>query len=99
MMTKLPQYRIRSDIRFQRVSDEGVVVRQSEANVLVLNEVGMSILEAIRDGATAPGDLVERLGQAYEVATEELVTDVAEFLRELVAAGVIETAAGPDSPA
>ncbi len=89
MEDKLSRYCMRSDVRFQRVADEGVVVRQAEGEVLVLNGVGMSVLESLRTGATAR-DLVERLNEEYAVAADVLEADINEFLHELIDAGVIE---------
>lgn len=98
MADEFSHYCVRSDVRFQRVGDEGVVVRQSEGEVLVLNSVGMSVLELLRIGATAQ-DICKRLTEEYAVATDVLEADVAEFLHELTDAGVIECDAGAGSAA
>ncbi len=81
--------RPKSDVRFRRVADEGVVLVQDANEVLALNEVGASILEHIGNGLTVP-DIVERLWEEFDADRNELEADTAEFVRELLESGVIE---------
>ncbi len=60
-------FRRRPDVRFRRLSPEGVVVRQSDPEVLVLNDAGALILERI-DGEATVGGLVDAVSGEYEVA-------------------------------
>ena len=81
--------RPKSDVRFRRVADEGVVLLQDANEVLALNEVGASILEHIDNGLTVP-DIVERLLEEFDADRKEIEADTAEFVRELLESGVIE---------
>jgi hypothetical protein len=83
--------RRRADVRFRTVLDEGVVIQQETAEVLVLNEVGARVLELL-DGARTVGDLVTLLGGEFDATGEVLQREVARYLEELLAAGVIEDA-------
>ncbi len=79
---------IKDDIRFSRVEEEGVVLRQGEGEVLVVNEVGIRILELAQEGAS-PNRILAILEEEYDVEAGPLRKDVARFLEELTQAGVL----------
>ena len=76
-------------MRYRRIEGEAVVLRQSAAEVLVLNEVGASVLE-LADGERSVGDWIIALGDAYEGDPETLARDVLAFAAELAEAGLLE---------
>lgn len=80
--------RPRSDVRFRRILDEAVVLRQEEGEVLVLNEVGSRILELL-DGARTTDQVVAELAAEFDGPPERLERDVLSFVQELVASGVL----------
>ncbi len=82
-------FRLCTDVRYQQVADEGIVLRQTAGEVLVLNEVGTRVLALLDEGLTAP-DIVDRLAAEFDADTERLSTDLAGFLVELRTAGVCE---------
>lgn len=77
------------DVRFRRIFDEAVVVRQDASEVMGLNHVGLRILELIRDGVPE-SDMISTLTAEFEVEPEEIRADLPAFVDELVASGVIE---------
>jgi len=83
--------RRKSDVRFRHIPPETLVIRQSGPEVLVLNGVAGRILDLLDRGATA-GELVEKLGGAYEGEAAEIEREAMAFLDELVNAGVLEVA-------
>lgn len=85
--------RKRSDIRYRRIEGEAVVLRQSTAEVLVLNELAGDILDLV-DGRRSVGAWVERLAGEYAVERPVLERDLVEFASELVEAGLLEAADG-----
>jgi hypothetical protein len=87
-------YRRVRDVRFRRLGEEAVVLRQESAEVLVLNEVGGRILELVEGGHDA-GRIVTVLTEEFDVAPEELERDVAAFLSELCESGVLERVEPP----
>jgi hypothetical protein len=83
------------DVRFRTVDGEAVVVRQSAAEVLVLNEVAARLL-ALADGTAPVASWVETLAGEYEVDRAVLEKDVLGFAAELVQDGLLEPVpAGP----
>ena len=77
-----------SDVRFQAVEDETVVIRQEAAEALVLNEVAGRILELV-DGRRTVEEIVETLIDEYEIEGATLRADVLSYLSELVEIGVL----------
>ena len=93
----------RADVRFRVIDAEGVVVRQSAGEVLVLNDLGTRIL-ALADGVNPVAYWIDTLLGEFEVARPLLERDVLAFVAELVEQGLLERLAGggrriPDEPA
>ena len=82
-------WKLARDVRFRRLFDEAVVVRQDASEVMGLNLVRVRILELIRDGAEED-DMIKTLTAEFEVEPEVLRADLPAFVDELFAAGVIE---------
>ncbi len=81
--------RLRADVRVRTIGGEAVVVVQSAAEVMVLNEVGTRVIELV-DGSRTVGDIVELLLGEFNVGDEQLVADVSTFLDELRRAGALD---------
>lgn len=79
----------RSDVRYRVIEDEAVVVRQTDAEVLVLNAVGARVLDLI-DGSSPVRTVLDTVLSEYEVEPARLRTDILDFLRQLSEAGVLE---------
>jgi hypothetical protein len=85
-------FRIRSDVRFRRLAPEGVVVRQTDPEVLVVNDLAARILERL-DGRSPVGSIVDSFAADYEVDRTVLERDVWAFLGELQEGRIIEQVA------
>jgi len=83
-------FALRRDVRYRLVLDEAVVIRQDAEEVLGLNLVGARVLELIDEGLS-DNQILDRLGEEFDVAPGELRADVKSFLAELVELGVIES--------
>jgi Coenzyme PQQ synthesis protein D (PqqD) len=81
--------RRRSDVRYRRIEGEAVVLRQSAAEVLVLNEIGASVLD-LADGDRPVREWIDALAEEYEADPATLARDVLEFAGELQEAGLLE---------
>jgi hypothetical protein len=91
MLSEGAVFRARADVRFRVVGDEAVVVRQEDAEVIALNEVGASILSLL-DARRSLGEVLESLLEEYDVDRESLADDLSRFVRELRDAGIVEEA-------
>jgi hypothetical protein len=81
--------RTRRDVRFRVVGEEGVVVRQEAGEVWVVNEVGARVL-ALLDGRRTVTAAMAILADEFDVELERLAADLAVYLEELLAGGVLE---------
>jgi hypothetical protein len=93
--------RRRADVRYRVIDQEGVVVRQTAGEVLVLNESATRML-ALADGVVPVASWIDALLGELEVGRQELERDVLAFAAELVEQGLLEpvpAAAGAASPA
>lgn len=89
------RYRRKPDVRFRIVADEAVVVRQRDAEVLVLNEVGGRILELIDENFDRD-QIARQVGEEFDAPEAEISSHVDDFLDQLTQAGVIELASEDD---
>lgn len=85
------------DVRFRRIDDEAVVVRQRAGEVLVMNETAARLLE-LADGRTSVADWVEVLAGEYEVDREALERDVLAFAMDLEDEGMLELVPEEERP-
>ncbi len=81
--------RRRSDVRYRLIEGEAVVLRQSAAEVLVLNGVGASVLD-LADGEHSISEWIEELAREYDADGKTLSLDVLAFAGELTEAGLLE---------
>jgi hypothetical protein len=86
-------FRTRDDARYRNIGGEGIVVRQAAGEVLVLNEVGVRVLDLLATGKPVAG-IVAALGSEYDVDAATLERDVLDYVQELVDAGIIESSPG-----
>lgn len=77
------------DLRFRRIDDEAVVVRQREGEVLVMNETAARLLE-LADGRSSVAGWVDALAGEYEVDRAALERDILAFAESLVDEGMLE---------
>jgi len=77
------------DIRYRRVGDEWVVIRQSSAEVFVLNEWAGRVLDLL-DGTRSLEEIAELLSSEYDASGETVRADVLRFSRELAESGLGE---------
>lgn len=84
-------FRLKRDIRYRSIADEGIVLRQDEGEVLVVNGIGVRVVELISEGITLP-QILDTLETEYDVEPAQLRTDVITYIAELKDAGVLETA-------
>ncbi len=65
--------RLKDDIRFRSIADEGIVLRQDEGEVLVVNGVGVRVVELIAEGGALP-KILAALESEFDVEPEQLRT-------------------------
>jgi hypothetical protein len=68
-----------------KLADEtGVILDVDSLQVFSLNETGMFLVEAMREGAVTREELVARMVESFEVDEETAGADLDSFVSELV---------------
>lgn len=80
---------VAANIRHRRIFDEGVVLRQADGEVLVVNDSAVEILDRI-DGKTSVQQMLNSMMDVYDTDADGLQQDVSLYLQELLELGVIE---------
>jgi hypothetical protein len=75
------------NILFRRVAGEGVVVDQRRAEVMVVNEVGLRVLELLRDKVSVE-DIVATVSDEFDAQPETVEADVLRFIDEITERGM-----------
>jgi hypothetical protein len=82
-------FTVSSDVLFQEVSGETVLLDLESEQYFGLDAVGTRIWSLLKEGR-AVREMVETLLAEYEVEREQLAGDVRELLAALLDAGLIE---------
>lgn len=80
-----------ADVRYRIVGDEAVVIRQDEAEAIVLNEVAARILDLV-DGQRTAADICERVASEFDAPASDIEQDTRRHLGELREIGILEAA-------
>ena len=71
-----------AQVRYRSVGDEGVLVHLENGRVVVVNQVGLHIVDCLKEPVTH-GDLVESIAAEFDVSSEQAAADLDVFLAEL----------------
>jgi hypothetical protein len=86
--------RLARRVRFRDVAGQGVLVQLEEGRVLVVNEVGLFVVQALGRQAMTETELAEAVAQAFEVDAARAKSDVAVFLEQLRGEKALQTVGG-----
>lgn len=82
--------RLASHVRFRVLGDEGVLLDQRSAEVLLLNPLAAYAVDRLTEGQ-ALEEVISALTEAYpDQDAADITTDVVGFLAELERGGLIE---------
>ena len=87
--------RLSGRVRFREVAGQGVLVHLDEGRVLVVNDVGLYIIQALVRHAMSESELADAVAQAFEVDAIQAKSDVALFLEQLRGEKALQTTGGP----
>ncbi len=86
-------YKLSSQARARTIGEEGVVVLQEDAEVLITNRSGAHLLELCRSGATLE-ELSAALCDTFGASAEQAERDARIFVDTLQAAGAVSESEG-----
>lgn len=69
-------------VRHRAVSDEGVLVHLDSGRILVVNAVGLHIINTLTEPSTH-GELIASIEQQFDVSRERAAIDLELFLAQL----------------
>ncbi len=69
-------------VRFRAVGEDGVLVHLESGRVIVVNEIGLHIVQQLNESKTRV-DLTSSIVSEFEVSIEQAETDLDAFLAEL----------------
>ncbi len=87
-------WKLEPGVRFRRLFDEAVLIHQRTAEALVLNDTAISFIEAC-DGQRTEAEIIAMMREDFEVSAEQLAADLAPFIEQLAAEGIIEKVENP----
>ena len=82
-------WKVDSSVRFRRLFDEAVLIHQGKAQAMVLNDTAISFIEGC-DGERTVAEIIATMTDEFEVSAKQLAEDLAPFIEELAAEGIIE---------
>jgi len=81
-------WKVEQGVRFRRLFDEAMLIRQGQDEALVLNDTAVSFLEAC-DGERSVDEIIAAMVEHFEVSAEQLAEDLAPFIEQLAKEGII----------
>ena len=84
-------WKVNPGVRFRRLFDEAVLIREHDAEALVLNDTAASFIESC-DGKRTVEEIIAGMLGDFEVSAEQLAQDLAPFIVQLAGEGIIEAA-------
>ena len=92
-------FRLSSRLRYRAVGDEGVLVHLENARVLVVNETGLHVVQALGRQAMTMTELADSVAREFEVEPDQARADVIAFLDQLRGEQALETGGAAESTA
>ena len=88
-MKESSKFELQADVRFRVVGDEGVIIRQTDGEVLSVNQLGGEILTLIQQSQNF-GEIVAALSRQYNAESQIIIQDTQDYLEELLSSQVIK---------
>ncbi len=83
-------YRLRKEeIAYRKIGDEFFVLTTNDSTLHNIKGVGVRILELLDEGKDR-AEIARILGEEYEAPSGEIEADLAAFLDELAAKGIVD---------
>ncbi len=83
------QISLSSQVRYRAVDSDGVVVHLESGRVIVINEVGLHILQLLKTPRSRK-ELVDGIVLEFEVSVEEAEQDLERYLVQLNSEQILE---------
>ncbi|MDO7086732.1 PqqD family protein [Pseudocolwellia sp. AS88] len=84
MLAQTNKYQLVSNVLFQKVDDETVILEPENGNYFTLDPVGTFMIENLQEGKSV-GQVIELMNTKYEVSVEQVTTDLTELVSNMLA--------------
>lgn len=81
------------DVRFRAVPPEGVLVNQRNAEVLVVNDLGLRVVQLLQNTDNKE-QILRQLEREYDAGADTIAADVDTFLADLGDRGLLAESTG-----
>ena len=85
---------ISSRVRFRAVGEDGVLVHLDSGRVVVVNGVGLFLVEQLQQPRTR-SELSHAITETFDVGTTEAQSDLTAYLDDLAAEDMLQSGARP----
>ena len=89
MKAQITAYRLRSDVVFQPMDDDAIIVSLNSEEIYKLNHTGTQIVKLIEEQKSVP-EIIDALKKIFKIDVTDLTTEVMQLLNELQKANLIE---------
>ncbi|WP_441004068.1 PqqD family protein [Pseudocolwellia agarivorans] len=83
MLVPTNKYQLVSNVLFQKVDDETVILEPENGNYFTLDPVGTFMIENLQEGKSVE-QVIELMNTKYEVSTEQVTADLTELLTNML---------------
>jgi len=87
-MTDSDAIRLSPDIRYRTITPEGIVVHLERGEVVVVNELGIRILELIEKTGSLSA-VIDNLSETYDASRNRITADVQRFCDDMRGHGLL----------
>ena len=84
MLVPTNKYQLVSNVLFQKVDDETVILEPENGNYFTLDPVGTFMIENLQEGKSVE-QVIELMNTKYEVSTEQVTADLTELITNMLA--------------
>jgi hypothetical protein len=77
------KYQLVSNVLFQKVDDETVILEPENGNYFTLDPVGTFMIENLQEGKSVE-QVIELMNTKYEVSTEQVTADLTELVTNML---------------
>ncbi len=83
MLVPTNKYQLVSNVLFQKVDDETVILEPENGNYFTLDPVGTFMIENLQEGKSVE-QVIELMNTKYEVSTEQVTADLTELVTNML---------------
>ncbi len=89
MIDMQKKFNLKSDVVFQPMDENAIIVSLNSEDIYKLNETGTQIVELIAKEKSFQ-EIIQHLEETYQIERDELAKEIDDLLNDLLSANLIE---------